>query len=234
MSDKPLIELREVWKVYRMGKVEVPALRGVDLALGAGEFLAVMGPSGSGKSTLMHLMGCLDLPTRGQVLFEGADTSRMRGTQLAEIRAHKVGFVFQTFNLIHTLTALENVELPMIFRGVARRARRARAEELLRQVGLGERMGHRPHELSGGEQQRVAIARALANDPKIILCDEPTGNLDSEAGAKIMELLRRLNEEGRTVVLVTHNPDMAGYAKRRVHLRDGRLVEVKAETEAPV
>ncbi len=234
MGDKPLIELREVWKVYRMGKVEVPALRGVDLALGAGEFLAVMGPSGSGKSTLMHLMGCLDLPTRGQVLFEGADTSRMRGTQLAEIRAHKVGFVFQTFNLIHTLTALENVELPMIFRGVARRARRARAEELLRQVGLGERMGHRPHELSGGEQQRVAIARALANDPKIILCDEPTGNLDSEAGAKIMELLRRLNEEGRTVVLVTHNPDMASYAKRRVHLRDGRLVEVKAETEAPV
>lgn len=227
-----LIELRDVWKTYQMGKVEVHALRGVSLTLEEGEFLAVMGPSGSGKSTLMHLMGCLDLPTQGQVLFEGTDVSRLKSKELAEIRGRKLGFVFQTFNLVHTLTALENVELPMIFQGVARRARRARAEELLGQVGLAERMAHRPHELSGGEQQRVAIARALANDPKIILCDEPTGNLDSEAGAKIMELLRRLNEEGRTIVLVTHNPEAAEYAKHRVHLRDGQLVAAEALAQA--
>ncbi len=232
MKANSLIELRDVWKVYRLGKVEVPALRGVSLTLNEEEFLAVMGPSGSGKSTLMHLMGCLDLPTRGQVLFAGREISRLRSGQLAEIRGREIGFVFQTFNLVYTLTALENVELPMVFQGVPRRQRRQRAAKLLEQVGLGERMNHRPNELSGGEQQRVAIARALANDPRVLLADEPTGNLDSEAGAKIMQLLKQLNEEGRTVVVVTHNPEAAGYARRKVHLRDGQIVEAGVLTEA--
>jgi putative ABC transport system ATP-binding protein len=225
----PLIELREVWKTYRMGKVEVHALRGVSLALEEGEFLAVMGPSGSGKSTLMHLMGCLDLPTRGAILFEGADISGLKGTELAEIRGKKIGFVFQTFNLVHTLTALENVELPMVFQGATRSMRRARAAELLERLGLADRLNHRPNELSGGEQQRVAIARALANDPKLVLCDEPTGNLDSATGRSILETLRSLNEEGRTVVLVTHDPEAAAYAKWRVQLRDGQLVAAVKE-----
>jgi putative ABC transport system ATP-binding protein len=225
----PLIELREVWKTYRMGKVEVHALRGVSLALEEGEFLAVMGPSGSGKSTLMHLMGCLDLPTRGAILFEGADISGLKGAELAEIRGKKIGFVFQTFNLVHTLTALENVELPMVFQGATRSMRRARAAELLERLGLADRLNHRPNELSGGEQQRVAIARALANDPKLVLCDEPTGNLDSATGRSILETLRSLNEEGRTVVLVTHDPEAAAYAKWRVQLRDGQLVAAVKE-----
>ena len=227
-----LIELRDVWKTYQMGKVEVHALRGVSLTLEEGEFLAVMGPSGSGKSTLMHLMGCLDLPTQGQVLFEGTDVSRLKSRELAEIRGRKLGFVFQTFNLVHTLTALENVELPMIFQGVPRGQRRARAEELLARVGLGDRLNHRPSELSGGEQQRAAIARALANDPRIILCDEPTGNLDSAAGTKVLELLKSLNEEGRTVVLVTHDPEAAEYARRKVHLRDGQVAEAAVKETA--
>ncbi|HIC96399.1 TPA: ABC transporter ATP-binding protein [Candidatus Bipolaricaulota bacterium] len=218
-----LIELREVWKTYPMGKVEVHALRGVSLTLEEGEFLAVMGPSGSGKSTLIHLMGCLDLPTRGEVLFEGTATSRLKSRELAEIRGRKIGFVFQTFNLVHTLTALENVELPLVFQGAPRPQRRGRARELLEQVGLGDRLDHRPNELSGGEQQRVAIARALANDPIIVLCDEPTGNLDSAAGRMVLEALRGLNEDGRTVVLVSHNPEAAAYAERRVRLRDGRI-----------
>jgi len=224
-----LIELRDVWKTYRLGKVEVHALRGVSLALAGGEFLAVMGPSGSGKSTLMHLMGCLDLPTRGQVLFSGTDTSHLRSRELAEIRGSKLGFVFQTFNLVHTLTALENVELPMIFQGAPRGQRGTRARELLERVGLADRLHHRPSELSGGEQQRAAIARALANDPNIILCDEPTGNLDSAAGTTILELLKKLNEEGRTVVLVTHDPEAAEYAKRKLHLRDGQVAESLVE-----
>ena len=227
-----LIELCDVWKTYQMGKVEVHALRGVSLTLEEGEFLAVMGPSGSGKSTLMHLMGCLDLPTQGQVLFEGTDVSRLKSRELAEIRGRKLGFVFQTFNLVHTLTALENVELPMIFQGVPRGQRRARAEELLARVGLGDRLNHRPSELSGGEQQRAAIARALANDPRIILCDEPTGNLDSAAGTKVLELLKSLNEEGRTVVLVTHDPEAAEYARRKVHLRDGQVAEAAVKETA--
>jgi putative ABC transport system ATP-binding protein len=224
-SGTVLIELREAWKTYRMGKVEVHALRGVSLTIGEEEFLAVMGPSGSGKSTLMHLMGCLDLPTKGQVLFEGIDISRLKSAELAEIRGRKIGFVFQTFNLVHTLTALENVELPMIFQSAPRAQRRGKARELLERIGLGDRLDHRPSELSGGEQQRVAIARALANDPKIILCDEPTGNLDSAAGVMILESLKSLNEEGRTVILVTHDPDAAAYARRRVQIRDGQMVE---------
>ncbi len=224
-----LIELREVWKTYRLGKVEVHALRGVSLSLEEGEFLAVMGPSGSGKSTLMHLMGCLDLPTSGTILFAGADISGLKSAELAEIRGRQIGFVFQTFNLVHTLTALENVELPMVFQGSGRSTRRARAAELLERVGLADRLHHRPSELSGGEQQRVAIARALANDPKLILCDEPTGNLDSAAGEKILETLKGLNEEGRTVILVTHDPEAAAYAKRRVQLRDGQMVEAAKE-----
>lgn len=227
-----LIELREAWKTYPMGKVEVHALRGVSLILERGEFLAVMGPSGSGKSTLMHLIGCLDLPTRGEVLFEGTDVSGLKGKELAEIRGRKLGFVFQTFNLVHTLTALENVELPMVFQGAPRSQRRARAGELLERVGLGDRLGHRPSELSGGEQQRVAIARSLANDPRIILCDEPTGNLDSAAGIKVLELLEELNGEGRTAVLVSHDPEAAAYARRKIHLRDGQVVEAPVREAA--
>ncbi len=212
-----------------MGKIEVHALRGASLDLEQGEFLAVMGPSGSGKSTLMHLMGCLDLPTRGRVLFEGIAVSRLKSKDLAEIRGGKLGFVFQTFNLVHTLTALENVELPMVFQGIPRAHRRVRAEHLLKRVGLGDRLGHRPGELSGGEQQRVAIARALANDPRIVLCDEPTGNLDSAAGMRVLELLKGLNEEGRTIVVVTHDPEAAGYAGRRLHLRDGQVADALKE-----
>lgn len=228
-SAAALIELRDVWKTYKMGKVEVHALRGVSLTLEEEEFLAVMGPSGSGKSTLMHLMGCLDLPGQGQVLFEGIDISGLKSAELAEIRGQKIGFVFQTFNLVHTLTALENVELPMIFQTVHHAQRRGKARELLGRVGLGDRLNHRPSELSGGEQQRVAIARALANGPKLLLCDEPTGNLDSAAGKRILETLKGLNEERRTVVLVTHDPEAAAYARRRVQLRDGQMVELAKE-----
>ncbi len=227
-----LLELRDTWKTYQMGKVEVHALRGVSLTLEEGHFLAVMGPSGSGKSTLMHLMGCLDLPTQGQVLYEGTAISHLKSRDLAEIRSRRLGFVFQTFNLIHTLTALENIELPMVFQGIPRSARRLRAEHLLKRVGLADRLGHRPSELSGGEQQRVAIARALANDPKIILCDEPTGNLDSTAGMRVLEVLKGLNEERRTVVIVTHDPEAATYARRRIHLRDGQVVDATLEGAA--
>jgi len=227
-----MIELKNVRKIYQMGKVRVPALRGLDLTIEKGGFVAVMGPSGSGKSTMMHIIGCLDLPTEGQLLFEGTDVSKLNWEALAEIRGKKVGFVFQTFNLIPALTALENVELPLVFQGIPRSERQKRAKELLERVGLGDRAGHRPSELSGGEQQRAAIARALANDPEIILADEPTGNLDSESGRMILEILKELNErEGVTIVLVTHDPGVAQYAKRIIHLRDGRRSEPAAAPE---
>jgi len=227
-----MIELKNVRKIYQMGKVRVPALRGLDLTIEKGGFVAVMGPSGSGKSTMMHIIGCLDLPTEGQLLFEGTDVSKLNWEALAEIRGKKVGFVFQTFNLIPALTALENVELPLVFQGIPRSERQKRAKELLERVGLGDRAGHRPSELSGGEQQRAAIARALANDPEIILADEPTGNLDSESGRRILEILKELNErEGVTIVLVTHDPGVAQYAKRIIHLRDGRRSEPAAAPE---
>ncbi len=229
MKDGVIVALEGVWKVYRMGRrrrIEVQALRGVDLEVARGEFLAVMGPSGSGKSTLLHLMGCLDRPTEGRVLFEGEDIARLRPAALARIRNRKVGFVFQSFNLSPNLSALENVELPMVFAGVPRRERLRRARELLSRVGLSERERHLPSELSGGEQQRVAIARALANSPELLLADEPTGNLDSETGKGILSLISEANREGVAVVVVTHDPEVAACAGRHLRIRDGRIVEV--------
>jgi len=220
-----MIQLKNVQKVYPMGEVGVPALRGIDLTIQAGEFVAIMGPSGSGKSTLLHLLGCLDLPDDGIVQLGGHDVTKLDEDTLAQIRGKKIGFVFQTFNLIPTLTALENVELPLFFQGVSRAERRVRAAELLSKVGLDGRMHHKPSQLSGGERQRVAIARALANNPEIILADEPTGNLDSESGEAILDLLAQLHREGKTIILVTHNPEAAAYAQRILRIRDGRLVE---------
>ncbi|MGQ9458227.1 MAG: ABC transporter ATP-binding protein [Anaerolineae bacterium] len=227
--DAPLIRLREVTKVYRMGSVEVPALRGISLDLYRGEFTSIMGPSGSGKSTLMNIIGCLDLPTSGTYRLDGVDVQDLDDNQLAEIRNRRIGFVFQNFNLLPRTTALENVMLPLIYAGIPRQERKRRAMEALEAVGLGDRMGHRPNELSGGQQQRVAIARTLVTQPAIILADEPTGNLDSKSGAEIVDLFRRLNEEqGITVVFVTHDPDVAACSRRIVRLHDGQIVADEA------
>ncbi|MEM3452413.1 MAG: ABC transporter ATP-binding protein [Candidatus Hadarchaeum sp.] len=223
---KEVVKVDEVTKIYRMGEVDLRALDGVSLKIMPSENLSIIGPSGSGKSTLLHLMGCLDRPTSGRIYIDGVDTSQLNGTKLAEIRRHKIGFVFQFFYLIPTLNALENVELPMMFAGVNESERKKRAAELLELVNLKDRMKHRPSELSGGERQRVAIARALANNPKIVLADEPTGNLDSRSGREIIDLLRRLNEEkGVTLVIVTHDPYIASTMKRTIYLKDGRIVK---------
>ena len=224
-STEPVVSLHRITKVYQMGDIEVRALRGVDLDISAGEVIAIMGPSGSGKSTLMNIMGCLDVPTDGSYEIDGSDVSRLKDDQLADIRNHKIGFVFQSFNLLPRTTALANVELPLIYGGLGGRQRRKRAEEALRLVGLGDRLDHKPNELSGGQQQRVAIARALVNEPSMILADEPTGNLDTKTSVEIMELFQRLNQErGITIVFVTHNPETAEYCHRVVRVRDG-LVE---------
>ncbi|RLE32801.1 macrolide ABC transporter ATP-binding protein [Candidatus Acetothermia bacterium] len=221
----PLLDLKGVTKDYRMGKVVVRALRGLDLAISPGEIVAIMGPSGSGKSTLMHILGALDTPTGGRAMIDRRDLTELRERDLVRLRGRRIGFVFQTFNLIQTLSAQRNVELPMIFQGVRRSERARRAKELLEKVGLGERRAHKPSELSGGERQRVAIARALANDPEIILADEPTGNLDSESGAQILALLERLSrEDGKTVIIVTHDPEAAAIADRIIRLKDGRVI----------
>jgi len=217
-----VIELTQVTKVYNTGEVQVPALRGVSLAVGSGEFVALMGASGSGKSTLMNLIGCLDRPTTGIYRFDGQDVSRLSRKQRAHLRNRKIGFVFQGFNLLKRYTAVENVEMPLLYAGVGPRQRRQRALEVLQLVGLSDRARHLPNQLSGGQQQRVAIARALVNRPQVLLADEPTGNLDSQTGAEILAEFERLNREHRqTIVLVTHDPVLAAHAPRRVTIRDG-------------
>jgi putative ABC transport system ATP-binding protein len=217
-----IVQAKDLVKIYRMGKVDVRALSGVSLTIPEGEFLAIMGPSGSGKSTLMHLIGCLDKPTSGTLLVGGQDVAKLSDRRLAQLRGRSIGFVFQSFNLIPRISALDNVMMPMGFVGaVPKGKRRQRAIELLELVGLGERVHHMPNELSGGELQRVAIARALANDPKLLLADEPTGNLDTKTGRTILELFRELHRRGRTIVLVTHDPNVASYAERLIHLVDG-------------
>lgn len=220
-----MLEVQDVWKVYPLGERKVEALRGVNISIEPGEFVVVMGPSGSGKSTLLHLMGALDTPTRGAVYLDGMNLAQISDGDRTHLRCHQIGFVFQMFNLIPTLTALENVEIALRLAGVGRSVRRARATEVLAQVGLADQMYRRPAQLSGGERQRVAIARALANRPRLLLADEPTGNLDSANGQAIVDLLRQLNAEGQTVIIVTHNPELAHYASRRVILHDGRIVD---------
>ena len=220
----PVIEVRNVEKIYTMGDVEVPALAGVDIIINRGEFVAIMGPSGSGKSTAMNMVGCLDVPTRCKVFLDGNDISKLGESELAQIRGKKIGFIFQTFNLINSISAIENVELPMIFQGVPKDERRKSAKTLLALVDLEDRMHHKPTEMSGGQQQRVAIARALANDPEVILADEPTGNLDSKTGKEIIELIGKLHKEGKTIIMVTHDEDIAKHAQRIVHLKDGKIV----------
>ncbi|MBM4448051.1 MAG: ABC transporter ATP-binding protein [Chloroflexi bacterium] len=217
-----MIELDHIAKIYRMGKIEVPALRGIDLTIKQGEMVAIVGASGSGKSTLMNIIGFLDKPTAGRYVLEGMDVSRLNDNKLAELRNKKIGFVFQTFNLLPRASALSNVELPLIYSGGGQR--RQRSLEALERVGLGQRASHKPTELSGGEQQRVAIARALVNQPSLILADEPTGNLDSSATAEIIRIFCQLHKEGITVVLVTHEPDVALQTQRIIRLFDGKII----------
>ena len=225
---KPVIKLDTVWKIYQMGDVKVEALRGLSLEVKKGEFLAVQGPSGSGKSTAVNMIGCLDFPTKGKILLDGQNISELSESRLAQIRGRKIGFVFQQFNLIPTLTAFENVMLPKIFQGKSEADRRKSAEDLLKKVDLGDRMHHRPQEMSGGQQQRVAVARALANDPEVILADEPTGNLDSKTGKHMMELLKNLNrKDKKTIVMVTHDDKLAKVADRIAHLIDGKVTKIK-------
>ena len=219
----PLIETRDLWKTYRMGSEEIHALRGVSMQIERGEYVAIMGPSGSGKSTLMNLIGCLDTPSQGSYLLNGHQVREMEDDELARIRNEEIGFVFQTFNLLPRATALHNVELPLVYGGVPGPARRARALEALGRVELSDRVTHKPNELSGGQRQRVAIARALVNNPSILLADEPTGNLDSKTGLEIMTLFERLHATGNTIVLITHESEVAEYAHRAIHLRDGQI-----------
>src|SRR3989338_4261932 len=226
MGEKYILELIDVWKIYRMGKIDIYALRGVNLKVKLGEFLAVMGPSGSGKSTLMNMIGCLDVPSKGSIYLDGHDISKLYESDLAQLRGRKIGFVFQQFNLIPTLTAIENVMLPMIFQNIKREERVRKAEKLLDIVKLGDRRYNRPTELSGGQQQRVAIARSLCNDPEILLADEPTGNLDSTTGQEFMQFLRKLHtEEGKTIIMVTHDREIAKNADRTEFLKDGKIAK---------
>jgi len=218
-----LIETRNLWKTYVMGDEEIHALKGVSLSIERGEYVAIMGPSGSGKSTLMNLIGCLDTPSQGTYLLNNKEVSTMKDDELARIRNEEIGFVFQTFNLLPRATALHNVELPLVYAGMSKKARLEQAESALKRVELSHRMGHRPNELSGGQRQRVAIARALVNNPSILLADEPTGNLDSKTGVEIMALFARLHAGGNTIIVVTHEPDIAAYAHRVISIRDGQV-----------
>ncbi|HOK42918.1 MAG TPA: ABC transporter ATP-binding protein [Thermoclostridium caenicola] len=220
-----MIRIENVTKVYRNGEIQLTALKGVSLHVKPGEFVAVMGPSGCGKSTLMNLLGCLDSITSGKYILNGKDVSTLSGNELAYIRNKEIGFVFQSFNLLPRMTILENVELPMVYAGVPARERRARALEALARVDLSERIKHRPSEISGGQRQRVAIARAIVNKPSVILADEPTGNLDTKVTVEIMRIIQQLNDEGVTVLMVTHEPDVANYAKRIVRMKDGCIID---------
>jgi putative ABC transport system ATP-binding protein len=223
LNRRPVFDVRDIWKIYGT-KVQVEVLRGVSLTISQAEFVAIIGPSGSGKSTLMHVMGCLQRPTRGQVLLDGINVAELSEDELADIRATEIGFVFQQFNLLPLKTAQQNVELPLIFQGVAAAERSKRAIELLNMVGLGHRLNHKPSQMSGGEQQRVAIARALVSNPKIIFADEPTGNLDTKSSREIMSILKKLNDAGKTLIVVTHDPEIASWADRTIRLRDGRVI----------
>ena len=220
-----LIKLKEVSKIYGKEMAEVRALQDVSVEINKGEFVAIMGPSGSGKSTFMNIVGCLDIPNKGRIFLENRNISLLEESELAQIRGKKIGFVFQQFNLIPTFNALENVMLPMIFQNIPKKVREKRALDLLNQVGLKKRIKHLPSELSGGEQQRIAIARALANDPEIILADEPTGNLDSKTGKEIIIILKELNKKGKTIIVVTHDTDIAKCAKKIIKLKDGRIIK---------
>lgn len=221
-----LIKLQDVWKIYQLGKVELTVLKGISLEINPGSFVTIMGPSGSGKSTLMYLIGLLDVPTKGSIFLEGKDVSHFSEDELANIRGQKIGFVFQQFNLLHNLNALENVMLPMVFNRLTEKERRERAKSLLVSLGLEKRIYHKPAELSGGEQQRVAIARSLANNPEIIIADEPTGNLDSSTGKMIMKIFEKLHQdEKKTIVIVTHDPYIASYSKKVVGLKDGEVIK---------
>ncbi len=221
---EPLIQLRDVSRIYDLGRVQVAALQGVDLAVQQGEFLAIVGPSGSGKSTLMNIVGCLDRPTAGSYVLDGTDVAELDDDGLARLRSRTIGFVFQSYNLLPRTSALENVATPLLYQGVSRKDRLARARAALERLGLGDRVNHIPTELSGGQQQRVAIARALVTEPALLLADEPTGNLDSTSGADVMAILRELNGAGRTIVMITHDNQVASAAGRQVHVLDGRLV----------
>ena len=226
----PLIETRDLWKTYVMGDEEIHALRGVSISIERGEYVAIMGPSGSGKSTLMNLIGCLDTPSKGTYLLNGKLVSEMNDNELARIRNEEIGFVFQTFNLLPRASALHNVELPLVYAGMSKQARLEQAKAAIEKVELSHRMSHKPNELSGGQRQRVAIARALVNNPSILLADEPTGNLDSKTGVEIMALFARLHQAGNTIILVTHEPDIAAYAHRVIAIRDGEVAkDIKQE-----
>ena len=225
-AKKTIIKLSDVWKLYQLGSVSVPALRGVNLEIFSGSFVGIMGPSGSGKSTLLNMIGCLDLPSKGKIFLSGEDASLFSESKLAIVRGKKIGFVFQQFNLFHNLTALENVTIPMVFQRTPEEKRIARAKELLESVGLASRINHLPSELSGGERQRVAIARAFANKPEIVIADEPTGNLDSVSGKKVMDLLSKFHQEqGGTIVVVTHDVSIAHYAQKVFHIKDGKIID---------
>lgn len=224
VKTKNILKLEGVSKIYRMDGVSVKALDNVSLEIAEGEFVSIVGPSGSGKSTLMHIVGCLDTPTSGKVLLDGQEVSRMTERQLAQVRNKKIGFVFQQFNLLPRTSALENVSLPLLYNGTSSSQAPKKAAEVLRQVGLGDRLDHHPNQLSGGQQQKVAIARALVTNPSIILADEPTGNLDSKSGAEIMEIFKNLHRQGRTIILVTHDDDIASQAQRIIRLKDGKIL----------
>ncbi len=220
----PILELKGVWKTYQVGKTAVNAVKGVSLKINRGDFLALIGPSGAGKSTCMNMVGCLDIPTKGIIYLDGQNISELSESELAQIRGRKIGFIFQQFNLIPTLTASENVALPMLFQGINEDDRKKRAVELLDLVGLRDRMNHKPNELSGGEQQRVAIARSLANNPEVILADEPTGNLDSKTGKIVIDYLKEINKKGKTLIIVTHDNDIARQTRCIIRLKDGEIV----------